>query len=365
MDVQRFMEEGRVVVFNLAPQNRLSSQLANTIGALVLNEVLATARSLPRGVRYPTYLLLDEFQNFVGPDIEAALPEVRQLGLRLLLSHQSFSQLKRGDYDLTTMIFQAQSRLIFGVQGEDADILAHELASITFNPMRVKEEIWSRRQRVKGQRVVELSSWSDAEAQSEQWKRDYGENWSTNEGVSRTGYRSDHETKSRGSDSGHSERRGEGGGTTRTRTTGAHQTLVAEHEDFDELSNRSYFSFEEDVNVWAREIRNRPTGSAFLRLVDDPKLYDVDVKRSAPLYLAWDTKRLARDMKEVLDDVDRLVEENFRSELFVSPSVIEAETQQRLEAVLQPAITVEGNSIAVTGTQESAFSSMADSERFA
>ena len=28
-----------------------------------------------------------------GPDIESALPEVRQLGLKLILSHQSFSQL--------------------------------------------------------------------------------------------------------------------------------------------------------------------------------------------------------------------------------------------------------------------------------
>ena len=263
------------------------------------------------------------------------------------------------------MIFQAQSRLIFGVQGEDADVLAHELASITFDPMRVKDEVWSRRQRIKGQRVIELSSWSDAQAQSEQWKRDYGENWSTNRGVSRKGYSYDDETKSQGSDSGHSERRGEGGGTTRTRTTGGHQTLVADHEDFDELSSRSYFSFEEDANVWAREIRNRPTGSAFLRLVDDPKLYDVDVKRSAPGHLAWDMERLVRDLPEVLDDVDRLVEENFRSELFVSPSVIEAETQERLEAVLQAQITVQGDSIAVGRTQESAASPAANNERFA
>ena len=58
------------------------------------------------GERYTTYLWLDEFQNFVGPDIESALPEVRQLALRLILSHQSLSQLKRGDYDLSNMIYQ-------------------------------------------------------------------------------------------------------------------------------------------------------------------------------------------------------------------------------------------------------------------
>lgn len=238
------------------------------------------------------------------------------------------------------MIFQAQSRLIFGVQGEDADLLAHELASINYDSMKIKEELYSRRQRVTGHRMVELSSWSDAEARSEQWKRDYGQNWSNNEGVSRKGLVED-PTKSRGSDRGHSERHGEGGGQTSTRTRGAHQTLVPEHQDYDELSSRTFFTFEEDKNVWAREIRNRPTGSAFLRLVDQPQLYDVDVKRSAPGHLAWDMQMLARELPEVLDDVDRLIEENFRSDIFVSPNVIDAETHARLERVLQPTITVQ------------------------
>ena len=81
LDVLRFMREGRIVLLNLAPKNRLPTQLADAIGGLVLNEVLATAQVAARwDVRYPTYLLLDEFQNFVGPDIESALPEVRQLG---------------------------------------------------------------------------------------------------------------------------------------------------------------------------------------------------------------------------------------------------------------------------------------------
>src|SRR5207253_7215527 len=145
-----------------APQNRLPTQLADAIGALVLNEVIATARSFPGHVRYPTYVLLDEFQNFVGPDIESALPEVRQLGLKLILSHQSFAQLERGDYDLTSMIFQAQSRMIFGVQGEDADILGRELASLTYNPKRIKDQIHHMRQRIKDHELRRLRSWGDS-----------------------------------------------------------------------------------------------------------------------------------------------------------------------------------------------------------
>ena len=183
LDVLRFMREKRIVLLNLAPQNRLSQQLGDAIGALVLNEVLSNARSLPLGVRYPTYLLLDEFQNFVGPDLEAALPEVRQLAIRLILSHQSFSQLERGDYDLTSMIWQAQSRMAFGVQGEDADILGHELASLTYNAKRVKDELHSTRQRIAGHEKVVLAGWGESGGDAKSWDEKYGQGWSSHENV--------------------------------------------------------------------------------------------------------------------------------------------------------------------------------------
>ncbi|MBW3597609.1 MAG: type IV secretory system conjugative DNA transfer family protein, partial [Planctomycetes bacterium] len=178
LDVLRFMREGRIVIVNLAPQNRLSPQLADAIGGMLLNEVLATARSLPFGVRYPTYLWLDEFQRFVGPDIEEAIPEVRQLGIRLILSHQSFSQLKQGDTDLTSLIWQPQSRMMFGVQGEDADILAHELATLTFEPEKIKDKMYSRRQLLKEQRIIQLASWSESQSAASNWQTTYGSNWS-------------------------------------------------------------------------------------------------------------------------------------------------------------------------------------------
>src|SRR5262249_26353253 len=67
LDVLRLMREQKIVVLNLAPENRLSPQDQNTIAGLVLNEFLATARSLPRTARFPTFLWLDEFQRMVTP----------------------------------------------------------------------------------------------------------------------------------------------------------------------------------------------------------------------------------------------------------------------------------------------------------
>lgn len=334
LDVQRFMREGKIIILNLAPQNRLSTQLADAIGALVLNEILAVARSLPRGVRYPTYLLLDEFQNFVGPDIEAALPEVRQLGLRLILSHQGFSQLIRGDYDLTTMIFQAQSRLVFGVQGEDADVLAHELASLTFDAKRIKDEIHSRRQLLSGHELIELESWSDSDGDTESCQSDRG--WSDNRNSSiseRDG--SPHETHGRGTAKGESRKEGSGSSRSHQSSHSRTQHLKPTYDEFRELSSRTYSSFDEQKSEWAREVRRLKTGEALVRLVDDHRLHRVKVKRSAAGYLGWSLDKIRRELPEVFDGVDRLIEENYRSDVFSTPAAIDVEIERRIASVLK------------------------------
>jgi hypothetical protein len=60
-----------------------------------------------------------------------------------------------------------------------------------------------------------------------------------------------------------------------------------------------------------------------------------------PGHLAWDMETLARELPEVLDHVDRLIEQNFQSDIFVSPQVIDHQTEQRLQAVLRPRLIVQ------------------------
>lgn len=339
LDIASFMCEGKIVLIDLGPRNRLGIQLANTIGGLVLNEVIATARSLPRLERHPTYLFLDEFQNFVGPDIEDALPEVRQLGLKFLLSHQSLSQLKRGQYDLTQMIFQAQSRMIFGVQAEDADLMAHEVASITFDPRRIKDERYTRRQLVHHQETVNLKSWSDTSGDAESWNELYGKNWARNEGESQPPHQT-LPTKSKGSTSNEQEGSGHERSHSSSSTRAGHEALKPVYENFMELASRTYESFDEQRAIWARDVRNLRTGQALLRLVDDPDIHLVDVKRSAPGYLRHDLNGIARHCPEMLDRMQALVERNFESDLFVPATVVDRQIDERLQRLLNPPIAV-------------------------
>ena len=52
-----------------------------------------------------------------------------------------------------------------------------------------------------------------------------------------------------------------------------------------------------------------------------------------------------REFPEALEETDRLVEQNFQSDLFVSPEVIDQETHDRLHALLQPKLTVQSTPV--------------------
>ena len=349
LDVLRMMREGRIVIVDLSPRNRLGEQLANTIGALLINEVIAQVRSLPRDVRYPTYMFLDEFQNFVGPDLESALPELRNLGLRLILSHQSFSQLERGDYDMTSIIFQAQSRMIFGVQGEDADLLAHEVASIKFDAKKIKEELYTTRQLTTGHHKEVLRAWGTSQQTQNQWSDSTGK--TKGEGENRSGdFFARNPEITRTSNTGESDNQTRGGGDSSGTTENFHESLVPDLKTFQELASRTFQSFDEQKSEWARDIRNLRTGRALLRLVNDPALHVVDVKRSAPGFLQYDMQTIAREFPWVVDAMDRLVEENFQSDFFVPASRVDAETAERIERVLRGRIVIDGESIGLPPT---------------
>jgi hypothetical protein len=368
-DVLRFMREGKIVIVNLAPQNRLSPQVADAIGGMIVNEILATARSLPNGECYPTFVDLDEFQQYVGPDIEEAIPEVRQLGIYFKLSHQAFSQLEKGNTDLTTMIWQLQSRIMLGVQGEDADLLAHEIASLKFDPKKIKDEMFTRRQLLQGHEVIRLASWSESESAAENWQKTYAANWSASEtkthsdgkshadsrGVSRrvndplrdftisnqaTDARTAADALSRSNGTGGSEADAKGGSRSHSTSRSVGESLLPIHDEFLEVARRAYYTFEEQRTLWAQHIRQLATGQALVRLVNDPTIYRVDVQKHSPGYLDWEIEKIIRRRPEAIEAVARLIEENSASEFFVSPQVIEREKEARLQRILNPVIQI-------------------------
>lgn len=319
-DCERFIRDRKIVVLNLGKYGRMPGFIGDTIGALALNEILETASRLSttegRTVVDPTYIVMDEFQRFVGVDVEDALPTVRQMGLRLFLAHQSFSQLEREDIDLTQMIWQARSRLIFANNARDADIVADELAKLTFDPMRIKDKRESLKQLIKGYRKEWLESESKTETQSDSSMDQQSVGYNQGRGESK-GPSQLSPTKNQTTGDQRAESSGRTSAHSSGNTRGRSQQNVPIHETFSEVSNITFESFDEYALKWGQKIRHLKTGEAFCMFPGDPTIHEVAVD-----YLPID------DTPEMQDAVSALLERNYDSEFFVSAAEadLEAET---------------------------------------
>jgi hypothetical protein len=330
-DVCGWMAGHRIVVVNLAPMGRLDVSSADTMGGLIVNEVLSVARSLPPEERRETVLVLDEFQRFVqGSDLEFALAESRQLRVPMVLSHQSFSQLKSDSVDLTSLIFQAQNRLILRAAGPDALVLAEELAELTYDPYAVKDEIRHKTNRVTGHRVVELESRSRAETFARNWSEDFGRR--TVNGVW---------------DGAVQRRRGEGESRGGSATAGTHQALLPVYEEVEQLASRTFWTFDEKRHEWGRKLRLLLPGEGVFQGYGEAVPLEVGVVRTAPGHLARPWAEVLARLPGAAEAYFRLMEENFAQDFFVAPAVAEAESRRRLAEVLgQPAVLTPGDAAA-------------------
>src|SRR5205809_2180100 len=67
LDLRQIMDEGKVLLVNLAPSDQLSSENARVFGSLLVNEFFENAlrrRGFSDADPKPYYLYIDEFQNF-------------------------------------------------------------------------------------------------------------------------------------------------------------------------------------------------------------------------------------------------------------------------------------------------------------
>jgi hypothetical protein len=125
LDFRRAMDEGHVILVNLASRGRLSDDNARLLGALMVNDLFLKARHRPPKSR-PFYLYIDECSLFVNEDIARILDEARKFGLHLVLAHQHLSQLRRsGEAIYSAVMTNAQTKVIFGgLSVEDAETMA-------------------------------------------------------------------------------------------------------------------------------------------------------------------------------------------------------------------------------------------------
>lgn len=144
IDLGEIIEQGKILLVNLAPSDHLSDENGRIFGSLLVNEFFEVARrrtAFPGKSLKPYYLYLDEFQTFVGMDVAAMLDQVRKYKLFTVLAHQRFGQL---DEDLKDAVLtNCRIKAVFGgLPVEAARMMAQELFIGKLDPMRIKVAIY-------------------------------------------------------------------------------------------------------------------------------------------------------------------------------------------------------------------------------
>lgn len=128
IDLRRIMDEGRILIVNLA-KGPIGEGTSHLLGAL-LSTALATAAlsraDTPEKDRRPFYLYADEFQNYASNGFAVILSEARKYALSLTLGHQYLGQLPENLRQ--AVLGNAASFIAFRVGAEDAPLLAAHLS---------------------------------------------------------------------------------------------------------------------------------------------------------------------------------------------------------------------------------------------
>ena len=124
---------GRKILLAKLAQGGIGEENAHLLGALLvakLHQAALARQALPKEMRPPFYLYIDEFQNFVTPSMESILSGARKFGLGLVLAHQELRQLEARDREVASSVLSnPYTRICFRLGDQDASRLSAGFSS--------------------------------------------------------------------------------------------------------------------------------------------------------------------------------------------------------------------------------------------
>jgi type IV secretory pathway TraG/TraD family ATPase VirD4 len=126
IDLQKFMDEGKILIINLS-QGKIGEDNAALLGAMLITKMQLAAMSrvdMDEEKRRDFYLYVDEFQNFATSSFVKILSEARKYRLNISVANQYMGQLTD---DMQKAIFGNVGTLAsFLVGAQDAHYLSRE-----------------------------------------------------------------------------------------------------------------------------------------------------------------------------------------------------------------------------------------------
>lgn len=133
IDFKTCMDDGHVVLVNLAHKGKIKPSVANTVGALITADLFhaAQTRDIATAKHQPYYCYIDECGDYLNETVVKGLDQTAKFGLHYVLSHQRLSQLgqRKDDPIRNGVMGGAQSKVVF--LEDDLDT-AQELGDLLF-----------------------------------------------------------------------------------------------------------------------------------------------------------------------------------------------------------------------------------------
>lgn len=143
LNIEEIVAQGKILLVNLQPSDAITEEQGRLLGTLLLNELWEVGmrrRRNSNGAK-PTdfFIIIDEFQKFLTPDVPDMLNEAAKYGFHLFLFHQHLAQLEKLDAQVYGSLTNARIKLVFGgLSRGDARRMAEEIFPGQVDLRRVK-----------------------------------------------------------------------------------------------------------------------------------------------------------------------------------------------------------------------------------
>jgi hypothetical protein len=228
LDLEEVLQKGKILLVCLSTAGgNIATEDAWALGSIILTDLWSAAKrrgKAEEGRRAPCYVYVDEFQNFLTPDIAVGLTEASGFGLHLTLAHQYPKQLpdragELGNMILNSVLATAKNKVVFQVEHpDDLDLLANVMGRQMVDLDKVKYEISTTK--VLSYKLAYLPAFSESTTEGEAHSEQRGETRST--GRSLTNNWSDGATLS--ANASVTDGQGESHGSGQTDTNGTTQS---------------------------------------------------------------------------------------------------------------------------------------------
>lgn len=319
IDFNEVFSQRKVFLANLSVGNIMMPDDQRLLGMQIVHEICRAAKGQAEAP-VPCYFAIDEFQEFLTPDIYEALNFGRNFNLRLLIAHQNLRQLVTVAGQewriFHAVMSNATLKVVFGgLPPDDLDVLGKHLYGPYLDNYRVKQEIW---------RTIQLSHVENVTVEHESSSTSRGRGEGATSATGETSVLPGDGNQlfpdvastavSEAQSTAYSKMFGES--ETRGSTTGP---MVMPDEPTQELSSREFMRLDEQLWERASKLSRQPPQFAIIQRDRAHEPESFRVADDPPPFIT-----LAE-----LEDLDR---ERFPSLPWTSPlSAIEAEARERLE----------------------------------